>query len=203
MRTSSRSITIAILGLAVTLLWTGSACTQNRERLPQPRDHGTRVSVEPDRVLVDDGDTVIIHWTTADAETVRILGIDTPETRHVPHNLPYAQEFGSEARAFAQGAFAAATGVEILRTVSLDPYRRTLGYLFINGRNYSVMVIAARLAEETVSRYGDNGFPEEAAEVTAAAAAAGPVPFQSPGEYRRRMREVSSWMREQGIYPEN
>jgi endonuclease YncB( thermonuclease family) len=197
--------TLVFLSLAVVLLWAGAACSQSqrRERPPQPREHGTRVSVDPKQVVVDDGDTVIIHWTAADAETVRILGIDTPETRHVPHNLPYAQQFGSEARAFAQGAFAAATGVEILRASQLDYYRRTLGYLFVNGRNYSVLVISARLAEETVSRYGDGGFPEEAAAVTAAAAEAGPLPFQSPGEFRRHMREVSSWMKEKGIYPED
>jgi micrococcal nuclease len=160
------------------------------------------VAVDPKRIVVDDGDTVTIQWTDADAETVRILGIDTPETRHVPHNLPYAQEFGYRAGAFAQGAFAAATEVEVLRSDTLDPYRRTLGYLFINGQNYSVMVVTARLAEETISRYGEGGFPDEAAAVVKAAAEAGPLPFQSPGEFRRRMREVSAWMREQGTYPE-
>ena len=93
-------------------------------------------------------------------ETVRILGIDTPETRHLEHNLPYAQSFGPEARGFAQGAFAAATQVELLRASTLDPYGRSLGYLFLNGRNYSVLVVQARLSAETVTFYGDNGLPE-------------------------------------------
>jgi micrococcal nuclease len=205
MKRETSICTLVVLGLVASLLWAGTACSQNerQERPPQPREHGAKVAVDPKQVVVDDGDTVVIHWTTADAETVRILGIDTPETRHVPHNLPYAQEFGYQAGAFAQGAFAAATEVKILRASSLDFYGRTLGYLFVNGTNYSVLVIAARLAEETISRYGDGGFPDEATAVTAAAAEAGPVPFQSPGEFRRRMREVSSWMREQGIYPEN
>ena len=169
---------------------------------PQPRPTGTRVAVDPRIVGVDDGDTVVIRWGPADLETVRILGIDTPETRHVEHDLPFAQPFGPEARAFAQGAFAAATRVELLRAPILDPYGRTLGYLFVSGRNYSLLVIAARLAEESVSRYGDNGFPQEAAEVLAAAKAAGPLPFEPPGEFRARMREVAKAMKARGEYPE-
>ena len=57
-----------------------------------------------------------------------MLGIDTPETRHVEHDLPFDQPFGKEARAFGQGAFAAATQIEILRSQTLDPFGRTLGY---------------------------------------------------------------------------
>jgi endonuclease YncB( thermonuclease family) len=151
---------------------------------------------------VDDGDTAVIHWSASDAETVRFLGIDTPETRHVAHDIPYAQSFGPEARAFAMGAFATALKVELLRSPTLDPYGRSLGYFFINGKNYSVLVVGARLAEETVSRYGDNGLPGEAAALAAAAKAAGPVPFESPGDFRRRMREVSRWMKAKDISPE-
>jgi endonuclease YncB( thermonuclease family) len=172
------------------------------ERRPQPRPHGSKVTVAPERVEVDDGDTAIIQWTPSDAETVRFLGIDTPETRHVPHDLPYAQPFGPEARAFGQGAFAAATRIELLRSPSLDPYRRTLGYFFLNGKNYSVLVVEARLAEESITRYGDNGLPQEAAAVQAAAKRTGPLPFESPSDYRRRMRDVSRWMKEQGISAE-
>ncbi len=66
--------------------------------------------------MVEDGDTVIIHWDKekSNDEVVRILGIDTPETRRLEHNLPYDAPFGPEATAFAQGAFAAATEVELL-----------------------------------------------------------------------------------------
>ena len=168
---------------------------------PQPRPHSTRVVVDPARVSVDDGDTVVIRWGEHDQEIVRILGIDTPETRHPEHNIPYPQPFGLEARAFAKGAFAAATRIELLRAATLDPFKRTLGYLFLNGRNYSVLVVTARLAEESVTFYGDNGFPAEAAEVVAAAKAAGPLPFEPPHQYRTRMRHVTNWMKSQGLDP--
>lgn len=169
---------------------------------PQPRPHGSRVAVDPALVTVDDGDTVVVRWSKDDVETVRILGIDTPETRHLPHDLPYAQPFGPEARAFAQGAFAVAAQVEILRSPTLDPYGRTLGYVFVNGRNYSVLVVRARLAAETVTFYGDNGLPGPAAEVLAAAKEAGPVPFEPPHQFRGRMREVTKWMKEHGAEAE-
>ncbi|HEY7190203.1 MAG TPA: thermonuclease family protein [Vicinamibacterales bacterium] len=167
----------------------------------QPRPAGVRVNVERSRVSIDDGDTLFIRWSDNDQEDVRILGIDTPETRHLEHEIPYAQPFGEEARAFALGALAAADRVEILRAATVDPYRRTLAYVFFDGRNYSTMVIAARLAEETISQFGDNGFPREAADVKAAAKIAGPMAFESPSRYRIRMRELSRWLKERGRYP--
>ncbi len=157
----------------------------------QPRTHSVLVAVDPASILVDDGDTVEIAWSRNDKETVRILGIDSPETEHQKHEIPRDQPYGREARAFAQGAFAAARQVELLRAATLDPYGRTLGYLFINQHNYSVLIIKARLAEETVSHYGDNGFPDEAARVKAAAAAAGRMPFEPPHKFRARMRAQS------------
>jgi endonuclease YncB( thermonuclease family) len=169
---------------------------------PQTRPHGLRVPVDPAKIFVDDGDTVDIRWSKDDLETVRMLGIDCPETRHIEHKLPYPQDFGPEARAFAKGAFAVATEVELLRSSTLDPFRRTLGYVFLNGRNYSVLVVRARLAAESVSHYGDNGLPKEAAEVLAAANAAGPVPFEPPHQFRARMRDVTKWMQEKGVEAE-
>jgi endonuclease YncB( thermonuclease family) len=161
------------------------------------------VAVPPALVSVDDGDTVVIRWGAQDAEIVRILGIDTPETRHVEHDLPFDQPFGLEARSFARGAFAVAREVEVLRAATLDPFGRTLGYVFLNGVNYSVLVVGARLAEESVTRYGDNGFPQEAARVLEAAKAAGPLPFEPPGQYRARMREVTKAMKARGEYPKD
>jgi endonuclease YncB( thermonuclease family) len=156
----------------------------------QTRPALERVTVAPERLDVGDGDTVIIHWDDGDRERVRILGIDTPEVAHPQYGMPYDQPFGPEAAAFAAGVFAAAVEVELLRAAETDRYGRTLGYLFVNGRNYSVMVIAAGLATETVTHYGDNGLPAEAAAVLAAAQEAGPVPFDEPYRFRQRMRAL-------------
>jgi hypothetical protein len=39
--------------------------------------------------------------------------------------------------------------------------------------------------------------------VLAAAKRAGPLPFEPPGAFRARMRDVSRWMKERGLYPAN
>jgi len=171
------------------------ARAQDRADRRQNRPSKVRVEVPLTAVSVDDGDTFEITWGDGDHETVRLLGIDTPETQHVPHNSPFDQPFGREAGGFAKGAFAAANKIELLRADTKDPYGRTLGYVFLNGKNYSELVIRARLAVESVSKYGDNGFPEEAARILAAAREAGPMPFEDPGAYRQRMREVSAWQK--------
>ena len=155
----------------------------------QPRPHGVRVAVPLERLKVDDGDTMEITWKPGDVESLRILGIDAPETYHPDHGIPFDQPFGREATAFARGVFAMADTVELVRASTLDPYGRTLGYLFVNGRNFSVLLLNAHLAAETVSHYGDNGLPEPAAACVAAAAKAGPVPFEPPYLFRRRMSE--------------
>ena len=181
---------------------TQASSSQARRPDPQPRAHGERLPVDLSLIEIDDGDTINIRWKKGDTEVVRILGIDTPETRHLEHDIPYAQPFGEEARRFAEETFAGTRRVELLRSSTLDPYGRTLGYVFVDGRNYSVLVVRARLAIESVSFYGDNGLPKEAAEVLAAAEEAGPVPFEPPHLYRARMRELSKYMKEQGTYPE-
>ncbi len=172
---------------------------------PQSRPHGQRLRVDPGAIAVEDGDTVIIHWDKekSNDEVVRILGIDTPETRRLEHSIPYDQPFGPEATAFAQGAFAAATEVELLRCPTLDPYDRTLAYLFLNGRNYSVLAIRAGYSGETVSHYGDNGLPKESAEVVAAAKDTSPLPFEPPHQYRARLRTLADWLKQHGKYPSN
>jgi micrococcal nuclease len=166
----------------------GSAQSQ---RKPQPRAHGTQVDVPLASLAVDDGDTFTIVWAAGDTEIVRILGIDTPETKHVQHGLPQDQTSGPEARAYAQGAVAFAEHVQLLRSDTMDPYGRTLGYFFIDGKNYSVGVVAAHLAYETVSHYGDNGFPEQAKAVAAAAQVAGTPSFEPPWEVRKKAREAT------------
>jgi endonuclease YncB( thermonuclease family) len=160
-----------------------------------------RVDVPKAAIAFDDGDSISIKWADEKVEVVRILGIDTPEVLHIDHGIPYAQPFGDVAAGFLRGAVACADKVELLRSGQKDPFGRTLGYIYLDGKNYSVLVLGARLAVESVSRYGDNGLPAQAKECLAAANAAGPVPFEDPHAYRRRMRDVTNWMKERGTYP--
>jgi len=158
---ASASVVVWVLPLALACLappWADAA-----------RPYGARVAVDRERVRVMDGDTAEIRWSVADVETVRVLGIDTAELRDRWDPKRALSPRGAEARGFARGAFAVATGVELLRSARPDRYGRTLGYFFLDGRNYSVLILEARLAGETITRFGDNGLPVEAREVLAAA----------------------------------
>ncbi len=186
-----RSLVVSLLFAAVLLQGAAPPAAAQNKPQPQTRPHGEKIDVPIASLSVDDGDTFTIAWASGDTETVRILGIDTPETKHVQHSLPEDQPYGPEARAYAQGAVAFADKVQLLRAATTDPYGRTLGYFFIDGKNYSVEVVAAHLAYESVSHYGDNGFPEEAKAVAAAANVAGTPPFEAPWEFRKRAREAA------------
>lgn len=179
-----------ILGLLL-IATCALAQTDTKDRT-QPRTALERVPVALELIDVSDGDTVVINWPDGDRERVRILGIDTPEVAHPQYGQFLDQPFGPEAAAFAAGVFAAAVEVELLRAAETDGYGRTLGYLFVNDRNFSVLVVAAGLAVETVTHYGDNGLPAEAAAVLAAARDAGPVPFEEPYRFRKRLRELET-----------
>jgi endonuclease YncB( thermonuclease family) len=179
-------------------LVTGACMSTADSGFPPPVD---RVLLPKKSIIFDDGDTIEIRWPGRTAEVVRILGIDTPEVLHIDHNIPYPQAFGYEAAGFLRGCMATAEKVELLRSAKKDPYGRTLGYIFVDGKNYSALVIKARLAVESISHYGDNGLPQEAAQCLQAAKQAGPVPFEAPHLYRARMRKVAAWMKERNIYP--
>ena len=183
------------------VLSTLAVADDKKEPVPQPRTSLTRVDVPLAMIDMDDGDTIVIRWADDDVETVRILGIDTPETRHLAHNIPHNQPFGEKASGFAKGAFAMASEVQVLRSSTLDPYGRTLGYLYINGINFAASIVRAGLATESISVFGDNGLPEPAQEVLAAAEEAGPLPFEAPYLFRRRMKAYSGHLKKLGQYP--
>jgi micrococcal nuclease len=147
-----------------------------------------RVPVGPKDVWVDDGDTIKITWEDAPRETVRLLGIDAPEIRHSRNPGSLDQPYGRESLEFARRRILGAGRLELLRAQHTDRYRRTLGYVFVDGMNYSVLAIENHMAESTIDRFGDSGFPREAAEVAAAARRAGPIPFESPVKFRDRTR---------------
>jgi hypothetical protein len=55
----------------------------------------------------------------------------------------------------------------------------------VDGKLFAVKMIEKSLAYETVSVYGDNGFPDLAREIKRAAKKAGKPPFMEPYRWRR------------------
>ncbi|WP_018933076.1 thermonuclease family protein [Gracilibacillus lacisalsi] len=93
---------------------------------------------------VVDGDTVRIELDGQE-ETVRLLLVDTPETKHP--NLP-VQPFGPEASEFAVEKLA---GKEIqieFDGPERDNYDRLLGYIWVDGENFNQLLL-----EEGFARY--------------------------------------------------
>jgi micrococcal nuclease len=120
----------SLILLAILILLTASALAADKDYgdRTQARPALERVSVPLAIIDVGDGDTVTLHWNEEDTERVRILGIDTPEVAHPRWGQYLNQPFGTEAAAFAAGAFAAASEVQLIRAAETDGYGRTLGY---------------------------------------------------------------------------
>ena len=86
------------------------------------RKPGTATIVE-----VVDGDTIKIRFG-GHTELVRLIGVDTPETKHPRKPV---QCYGHEASAFTSGALPVGTQVRIERDVEArDAYDRLLAYIF-------------------------------------------------------------------------
>jgi len=140
------------------------------------------VLVPKERVVYDDGDTF-----TFDDTTVRILGIDTPEIAHPEHGFLEDQPYGREAAKRAEELLRGAKEIVIF-PYQEDQYGRLLAHVLIDGEHFGVKMIEEGLAYETVSHYGDNGFPQFA-EALLQAAENGPAPaFTPPHEWRREHR---------------
>jgi len=143
-----------------------------------------RAPMELDRALirVDDGDT--IHYGD---ETFRIVGIDTPEIKHEEHGFFQDQPGGRRAKAQTAAIIGAARLIEYLPCGD-DRYGRTLVHLFVDGELLAVKLIRARLAYETVTYYGHNGYPE-LAELILQAVDESPRPdFEPPWKWKRKQR---------------
>lgn len=77
---------------------------------------------------VIDGDTIVLEVQNQ-TETVRLLGVDTPETVHPSKPI---ECFGPEASAFTKATLVKGSTVKLLRDVEpRDRFQRLLVYLFL------------------------------------------------------------------------
>ncbi|MCC7020191.1 MAG: thermonuclease family protein [Ardenticatenales bacterium] len=122
------------------------ACTAGLALSPRLRTHfavalsGTGGTTAGERVRIDhaiDGDTLV----TADGRTVRVIGIDAPETHHPDMDGP--QPFGPEAAARMAALVDRRTVRLEADAVDVDDYGRLLRHVRVDGR-----LVAATLAAE-------------------------------------------------------
>ena len=110
----------AIASLIVSLALTVTSCTSIRTTGADGRILGTVISPI-------DGDTITVR-IAGRRQDVRLIGVDTPETK--PPTKP-VECGGPEASAFTASHFPAGTRVEIARDVEArDRYGRLLGYVY-------------------------------------------------------------------------
>lgn len=95
-------------------------------------------------VSVVDGDTIVLSVQNQ-TETVRLLGIDTPETVHPTRPI---ECFGPEASAFTKATLEKGSFVKLVRDVEpRDRYQRLLVYLFLtDGTLFNQLLIDRGLA---------------------------------------------------------
>jgi len=136
--------------------------------------------VDVSLVEFEDGDTFAYR-----GEVIRVLGIDTPETKHEAVGILYDQPYGPAASESTRVWITRAGVVEIVRD-GPDRYGRRLAHVFVDGELLAERLLRHALAYETVSAFGDNGFPDLADRILATAAASPKPPFQEPYQWRRK-----------------
>ncbi len=131
---------------------------------------------------VEDGDTVMYRGTY-----MRFLGVDAPEIAHPEIGFYRDQPYGQEAKRFTRTELRKARRVTY-RADGRDKYERLLVHIFVDGYPLSLKIVEAGLGYETVSVFGDNGFPEIAEKIRDAAERLPEPPFQNPYIWRKMNR---------------
>ena len=141
------------------------------------------IRIETSAIRPDDGDTFFFKDLT-----IRVLGIDAPEIIHKEHGIFEDQSYGPQAAAMTINILKKATIVEYVPFQN-DKYGRLLAHVFVDGKLLAVHLIRAGLAYETVSYYGDNGFPGIADMIVKAAHESPRPRFERPYKWRRRQQK--------------
>jgi endonuclease YncB( thermonuclease family) len=131
---------------------------------------------------IEDGDTVVYMGSH-----MRFLGVDTPELRNPEVGFYLDQPYGREAKQFTRRSIREANRVTYLEN-GYDRYGRLLVHLFVDDYPLSVRIIEVGLGYETVSIYGDNGFPRIALMIMNAAKLHPDLPFENPYLWRKKNR---------------
>jgi micrococcal nuclease len=89
-------------------------------------------------VEVIDGDTVMVEFADHSTDTVRLLGIDTPETKHPTKGV---ECFGPEATAFTTEHLLGRVVRLESDVVRRDVYGRRLAYVTVHGTRFNDVLV--------------------------------------------------------------
>lgn len=164
--------------LLLALVAATGSCGRGESR--GPASYPGAQTISPARVQFDDGDTFYL-----DGKPIRILGIDTPETRSPEVGIMIDQPYGPAAAESTRALMTRARRLEIV-VDGRDPYGRRLAHVFVDGELLGVKLIEMGLAYENVSHFGDNGFPDLADSILDAANSSPRPKFQPPHQWRQK-----------------
>lgn len=179
-RTTRRCL--IFLSIALTVFALG--CSTRKPGSHQPSYRGARL-IRLAQIRFDDGDTFFVN-----DKAVRVLGIDTPEVAHPALGIHEGQPFGDVAAESTRVWMSRANVIEYVPG-GRDLYNRRLAHVFLDGQLLSILLIQEGLAYETVSHYGDSGFPDLAQQILDASRVAPKPQFEEPYKWKRKQREKS------------
>ncbi|UCG51520.1 MAG: thermonuclease family protein [Candidatus Latescibacterota bacterium] len=158
------------------------SCTSKQPTWYQPSYRGAKLVYLTD-IEFDDGDTFNIK-----GKPIRVLGVDTPEIAHPDLDIFENQPYGVAASESTRAWLTRAKIIEVVRG-GKDRYDRRLAHVFIDGELLSCRLIRHGLAYETVSHYGDSGFPDLAQEILDIWRTSERPKFEPPYRWKNRQRK--------------
>ena len=167
--------------LWITVVAVAAGCSSRQPASYQPSYKGAKW-IDKSELEVEDGDTFFLG-----GETIRVLGIDTPEIAHPDFGMPEDQPYGQAATESTRVWIERGNVLEYVPD-GRDKYGRRLAHVFIDGELLAVRLVNAGLAYETVSFYGDNGFPDLAQLILEASQTAPKPEFEEPYKWKRKQR---------------
>ena len=169
--------------LIFTVLCGGLAagCATGERRSEGPVYKGAKI-VSVSDIRFDDGDTFEIK-----GKPIRVLGIDTPEIAHPHLGVNEAQPFGPTAAESTRVWMTRARMIEVVYD-GRDMYDRRLAHVFIDRELLACRLLRHALAYETVSHFGDNGFPDLSQRILDTSRASPKPAFEPPYEWKRKHR---------------
>ena len=95
-------------------------------------------------VRIVDGDTYVLEDGNGTKEKIRIIGVNTPETKHPKKGL---EPFGIEATTFAKKHLSNTVVKLKFEKGKRDRYKRVLAHVYVNGIHFNKMLIDSGFAK--------------------------------------------------------